>query len=684
MRRFLQFAFLLALLTTITSPSWGQAPIISPTNPAVNGGSSTQQFTCTSNCGSPTTGWTCTSCAGSINSGTGLYTSPASVTAKNQLAGYQFLPNNHVFNTDISALTGSAVGGGASACCYNLIPSFPINYCTNSSPTDSMVFFYTPTHNGTYCAPTQNSGLSGNIESGWYQARNLVPGVTPNGADHHYLKANSSTGGYEDQYQYYFVGNGTAEGCALCNSQSGVKYSSNDYAAPTIATDAAGMFLMPLMLRRQEFDTACAGGAGTGTINHALRVTLNPGGITNNGFIWPAVTGASGSGSNPEGTRFRLKSSFSEVGYSACAKLILHLLKNYGLILADAGFSWQSNIEYAAWSETDVGYFAEVNNANIPSSQFEVVDESSLVITSSSLEANTSRETVCYVATTGTTCTDIVLVGVTVGMLQDVVDIMAGAPNFQFNAGVHGSSNSSLTWTLSSAVGSINSSTGAYTPPATLTTQTTITVTATSVANSAVSASTILRVWPHVSAYALPGWTTGHDFTDVGGKSWRSGAGIGVTSQQGQIGCCADLSASYTGSSTDNELWDHVFTGSLTNLVDNHIYWFVPAGTYTLTFHSIAVAAAGANTSNVNFISQGSTLATNVDFAGGGVNQYGAYTRTDSSITVTCNNLLTYDEQTYDAGGFEQVSSFSIVQNTNTQASCSAGVTGGAGAGMMR
>lgn len=106
----------------------------------------------------------------------------------------------------------------------------------------------------------------------------------------------------------------------------------------------------------------------------------------------------------------------------------------------------------------------------------------------------------------------------------------------------------------------------------------------------------------------------------------------------------------------------------MNNGADYHIYWFVPAGTYTLTFHSIAPAPAGSGKNNVNFVAQGSTLASNVDFAGS-VGQYGPYTRTDS-LTVGCNNLLTYDEQMADDGGYAQVSSFSIAQNTNTQASC--------------
>ena len=664
------------------------AQTISPLNPAINQGG-TQTFTCTGTC-TGGTGWSvsgtnatggATSGLGSITVG-GVYTAPSTVNAKQQLAGWQLYPNNNIFNTRIdnatSGLTGTTFNGGF-AWNLNILPSFPINYVNNSTSTDSMVFYYAPgTSNGTYFNPSSNTFLSGLAESGWYQTRTEVPMHTT--TDHHYLKANYQNGHFEDQYGYYPVGNGTMyESCSLCNSQSGAKYSSTDFSTTSQGIDAAGLILQPLILRRQEFDTACASGAGTGAINHALRLTLNNGNIGNT-FVWPATNVAASSGNQPYGRRYRLKSAFNQSTFSACAQLILTELKNYGLILADIGTNGQTNIEYAPWSEADVGYFNEINNANVASTNFEYVPDASFEITSGSWEASVNRETVCFNSSGGTACTDVDLLGVTVGVTQDAYDIMAGTPAVQLNAVVNGSSNTAVTWTLSSAVGSIGSSSGLYTPPATASSESTIIATVTSSANSGVSNSIILRIWPSGGAYALPSFAAGNDYTDTGqgGHVWKSGAGIGMNSQQGQLGCCADYTGNYTGSATDAKLWNHAFTGSLNSEVDNHIYWIVPAGTYTLTFHSIAKDVVGANASNVNFVAQGSTLASNVDFAASGVGQYGPYTRT-ASLTVTCNNLLTFDEQMYDDGGMEAISSFGIVQNTNTQASCSSGPSGTVG-----
>lgn len=55
---------------------------------------------------------------------------------------------------DISGLPASAITGATGK--FNITDSFPLNYITNSTPTDNMIFFYTPGHNGTYFTPSQN------------------------------------------------------------------------------------------------------------------------------------------------------------------------------------------------------------------------------------------------------------------------------------------------------------------------------------------------------------------------------------------------------------------------------------------------------------------------------------------------------------------------------------------------
>jgi hypothetical protein len=646
-----------------------EAPLIAPVNPSVNQGD-TVGLICTANCGTGGT-WSCSGCAGTIEPVTGLYTAPPTVNVQQGLGGYQLMPNNHIYNTRVDAAacpscTASPVSGMGSVP-FNILPSFPINYTNNATPTVALVSRYTPGNDGTYQMPTSNNGLSGLIEGGWYLAAHNI-----GGGDHHLLRLNQQTGELQEQYQWVPGGFGCSQG--TCNTVSDVKYQNADYTLPgcpaagsisscTGTTDAAGLPLQPLILRRQELDEACTTG---GSINHALRLTVQGGYVSNAPPLWPATTPSfSGGGTNPYGERFRLKSSFNISVFSSCAQVILTELQEYGVILADIGYGWQHNAELAPWSEADIAVLHEINDAQIDTSNWEQVDTSSLMIGPTSGEANVNRETVCYTTGGQSGCTDVVLQGVTVGLLQDELDIMAGTPSQQLQANMQGSANTALTWTMSPSIGSLDSATGLYTPPQTLSAESTVTVTATSVANPTAAAMMTIKVWPNGAAYALPSYSSGNDFTDSHGHVWKSGAGIGINDTGEDIGCCAgDHAGDYTGPPMDAPLWNHLFTGSY-EAGDFHIYWLVPAGAYALTYNVMAPAAPGAGTNNVTFIAQGSMLAENVDLSANGVGQYGPYTRTDA-LTVGCDNQLTYDVQAANASPI--ISSFSILQTS--AASC--------------
>src|SRR5258706_4469521 len=181
---------------------FAQAPVITPSQPAVNQGA-TLQFTADA-AGT----WACTgtdnsgagaACHGSINAGSGLYTAPASVTAQQSLGGFHLLPNNHIFNTDISAMSVrannaawmAAVNIGGSP---NFTTDFPFNYLTTAIATDTMAFQYTGANNGVFEVPTFPTGLA---ESGWFGARQNL------NSDHHVLSIDTGTGGLVDFYQYY-------------------------------------------------------------------------------------------------------------------------------------------------------------------------------------------------------------------------------------------------------------------------------------------------------------------------------------------------------------------------------------------------------------------------------------------------------------------------------------------------
>ena len=142
------------------------------------------------------------------------------------------------------------------------------------------------------------------------------------------------------------------------------------------SADAAGLPIFPGLARYDE--------VASGAINHALRFTVNN---TQNSYIWPARHQASNS-SNPNyppmGQRFRLKASFDISGYPPDVKVILTALKTYGMFLADNGSNWYlSGAPDARWdNDTLVSWLSKVKGSN-----FEAVDESSLLINSNSAQA---------------------------------------------------------------------------------------------------------------------------------------------------------------------------------------------------------------------------------------------------------------------------------------------------------
>jgi hypothetical protein len=630
-----------------------QSPVISPLNPVVNQGESTT-LSCTSNCGTGGT-WSCSGCAGSINSTTGVYTAPATVNAKQSVYGMQLLPNNHIFNTRIDSLpvasNSATLIAGAGTVPMNYLPSFPLNLANSSTPTESQVFAYTSSNNGIFQIPAYPYAK---IESGWLSARKY----NPFNVDHHLLVVDTSTKTVQEMYQYYPAGmNGAGQNnCPTCTSQSGQRYLANGYPLPVHGTtDAAGLDLIPLTLRLQEFEQACASG---GSIDHALRMTLQNGYIQFNTFVWPATTTTSaGGGVVPYGTRFRLKSSFNISGYSPCAQILLTQLKNYGLILADGGYGWQVNIEATRWPKAMLNYLQEVNNSNIATSNWEVVDESSLMISPSSGEANTARETVNYTASTGTASTDVVTVGAAVGLPNDIMYIQAGTAAQQLTALVGGTSNTGVIWTMSPNVGTLTSG-GLYTPPASTTLQST-TITATSVANANVASQMTLWVMPQGTIRLVPGQPS--DYTDNAGNVWLSGPGGGgdASCNPGTQSCFGYNNGGTWPTTSNISLYEVPIyaTGDLRYDIS------VPSGTYQI---NAKFANNGGSTDQGNFViePQGVAQASPTDvFALVGNNKPYDFT----GIANVTNGLLSFVLRAVNTTGNNVAPFISALQITKTQ-----------------
>jgi hypothetical protein len=142
------------------------------------------------------------------------------------------------------------------------------------------------------------------------------------------------------------------------------------------SADAAGLPMLPGLVRYDE--------VAAGEIDHAIRFTSSN---SANAYIWPARHKAphnTQAGSPPMGQRFRLKSSFAiDNRFSEPAKVILRAMKKYGIILADNGSSWYiSGAPDERW-DNDILHQLDV----VKGSDFEAVDESSLMVNANSGQA---------------------------------------------------------------------------------------------------------------------------------------------------------------------------------------------------------------------------------------------------------------------------------------------------------
>jgi hypothetical protein len=566
-------------------PPSGTTPVaISPSvPPAVNQGT-TFQFAAnaagTWSCSATDVSGTATTCKGSIDPSTGLYKAPAIVTAQHSLGGHQLLPNNHIFNMRIDSLP---VNSNSPSWMNKLIaasptgnphyePSQPLNYANGSTPTDNMVFYYTPLNSGSFQIPAYPDV---NIQGGWFSAR------TNQNADHHLQVIDTTTGTFQEQYQYYAVGlNG---GCPLCNSQSGLRYSNSSYALPANGTtDAAGLELMPLELTLQEWEQAVA---TRSTINHALRMTMGLG-FECSCNVWPATSFASDGGFLPFGARARLKSSFNISGFSPIAQVLLKQMQQYGLINADGGTMWDIDGQGTNWPQAYRQAMFDIENAHL-ASNMEFVDESGLMVSPPSGLTIANREIVTFTraSDSATASVDVVLQGVAINLPNDALYIQASTPSQQFTAFVN---IGAVTWTMSPSVGTLTSG-GLYTPPATVGSPTTTTLTATSAVNSGVAALMTVTILPTGTIRLVPGSVPGAingvdvptPYTDSQGNVWYA------TGDDGGYGGDAGV---ITGK-PDPTLYRYALA-SWPDPQDQRFDLTVPNGSYQITYKAASTFGA--------------------------------------------------------------------------------------------
>jgi hypothetical protein len=201
-----------------------------------------------------------------------------------------------------------------------------------------------------------------------------IEGGAQSGGDRHVLVVDSATCKLYEMFAAYPNGNGS------WHAGSGAVYDLRGYAlrpSTWTSADAAGLPMLPGLVRYDE--------VAAGEIAHALRFTAPQ---TRSAFIWPARHQASsltGSAYPPMGQRFRMKASVDISKFVPNVQVILRALKKYGMFLADNGSSWYvSGVPDPRWSDDELHQIQQLHG-----SDFEAVDESSLIVDANSARAAT-------------------------------------------------------------------------------------------------------------------------------------------------------------------------------------------------------------------------------------------------------------------------------------------------------
>jgi hypothetical protein len=280
------------------------------------------------------------------------------------------------------------------------------------------------------------------------------------------------------------------------------------------------------------------------------------------------------------------------------AQTVLTALQQYGMILADNGTS--GLIQTSSDVNRDAAVVAaltQITNARIAFSNFEAVDESSLMVSPTSFQVNPANGYVTpanYAVLTATdasgnkTRVPVAIQPVTVGTQYTTMTFFAGAPAYQIPARVNGTTNSALTWALTGP-GSLSSA-GVYTPPATIAAITPVQIVATSVADPTASVTIWGTVAPVDSQGALRidvGNT--NTYTDSNGNVWQPDA---VASEMATFNSLNDNYPSNAwGNIPDAALWQtYKYTWG-----DDLIFgpFVVPNGNYKIGYYAAVGECAG-------------------------------------------------------------------------------------------
>jgi hypothetical protein len=281
------------------------------------------------------------------------------------LGGRQLFPSDNPWNTPVdqapldpnSDALIAQIGANTS-----LHPDFGANY--NGGPFGIPYIVVS----GTQARVPVSFQYSGESDPGPYPVPRNAPieGGASSSGDRHVLVVDKDNWILYELFAAYPVGGGSS-----WTAGSGAVFDlSSDALRPAgwTSADAAGLPILPGLVRYDE-------AVEQGSISHALRFTVHS---TRKGYVSPARHYASSDTSSslpPMGMRVRLKAGFDITPYPPSARVILHALQVYGMMVADNGSNWYlSGVADARWDDNEINTLKQVKG-----SDFEVVQMGTVV-----------------------------------------------------------------------------------------------------------------------------------------------------------------------------------------------------------------------------------------------------------------------------------------------------------------
>ncbi|MBS1858753.1 MAG: hypothetical protein JST11_25505 [Acidobacteria bacterium] len=475
----------------------------------------------------------------------GTFQAPTRVVVNSSIAGCQLFTPDHGNNTRIDSLPARPESSAWDSLLLKpgrpiiLGGDFPWNLMDSGTAAYGMTFLYTPANNSPPKPPYQVVPLPPmKLQGNYYYT---------GGSDHHYIGVRPDTCAITELYRYGgapFPYGGTAS--------SGVRYNSMTTALPSFwggATDAAGTYLLSNILRVTEVLKAI--GDGSNVVKHPIRITLlNYSQLGSATPEWPAsAVAVNASGVIPYGGRFRLKESgciatglldanCNYTGTNPATLVILNTLKQYGLMVADGGASLDTSMD----TDAAPPQLRDAVLKEIPGMGMNLVRNLEAVNESVLAPANANAvdgglinpgaaaaipgfalpqfaEVVVTDSFNGSTAKiRVALQGAALDVESASYNFQAGAAAYQIPYHISGVSDTSVTWSMSPPLGSLDPATGAYTPPATLSSPAATTLTVKSNQDASLVAQTRVVVMPDGVLGLLtsaPG-----DYTDTKGQKW--------------------------------------------------------------------------------------------------------------------------------------------------------------------